>query len=143
MISKGYWRPPDYCYFWKILIEKFKKLFIHLLICFTIFSLFFFWFLLMLFFVFFCFSYSPTNTPRGFYVETTWKWSFPRRFNVESTWCVCREALSRINCIKWTSHTFLTLQKKMKFSIKVFLVNASLLTYGVIKERFVHFSKFL
>ena len=24
------------------------------------------------------------------HVETTWKWSFPRRFNVESTWCICR-----------------------------------------------------
>ena len=32
----------------------------------------------------------PTNTPRGFHVEMTWKRSFPRRFNVESTWCVCR-----------------------------------------------------
>ena len=32
----------------------------------------------------------PTNTPRGFHVETTWKRLFPRRFNVESTWCVCR-----------------------------------------------------
>ena len=31
----------------------------------------------------------PTDTPRGFRVETTWKRSFPRRFNVESTWCVC------------------------------------------------------
>ena len=29
---------------------------------------------------------NPTNTPRGFHVET----SFPRRFNMESTWCVCR-----------------------------------------------------
>ena len=35
----------------------------------------------------------PTNTPRGFHVETTWKRPFPRRFNVESTWCVCRAAL--------------------------------------------------
>ena len=34
---------------------------------------------------------NPTNTPRGFHVETTWKQPFPRRFNVESTWCVCRE----------------------------------------------------
>ena len=34
-------------------------------------------------------SYHPTNTPRGFHVETTWKRSFPHRFNVESTWC-CR-----------------------------------------------------
>ena len=32
----------------------------------------------------------PTKTPRGFYVETTWKRPFPRRFNVESTWCVYR-----------------------------------------------------
>ena len=35
----------------------------------------------------------PTNTPRGFHVETTWKRTFPRRFNVESTWSVCRVAL--------------------------------------------------
>ena len=35
----------------------------------------------------------PTNTPRGFHVETRWKRPFPRRFNVESTWCVCREAM--------------------------------------------------
>ena len=32
----------------------------------------------------------PTNTPRGFHVETTWKRPFPRCFNVQSTWCVCR-----------------------------------------------------
>ena len=33
----------------------------------------------------------PTNTPRVFHVEKTWKRSFPRRFNVEEyTWCVCR-----------------------------------------------------
>ena len=36
---------------------------------------------------------SPTNIPRGFHVETTWKRSFPRRFNMESTWCVCRVLL--------------------------------------------------
>ena len=35
-------------------------------------------------------STTPTNTPREFHVETTWKLSFPYRFNVESTWCVCR-----------------------------------------------------
>ena len=34
---------------------------------------------------------NPTDTPRGFHVETTWKRPFPRRFNVESTWCVCKE----------------------------------------------------
>ena len=34
---------------------------------------------------YFIFSAVPTNTPRGFHVET-----IPRRFNVESTWCVCR-----------------------------------------------------
>ena len=34
--------------------------------------------------------YYPTNTPRGFHVETTRKQSFPRRFNVYSTWCVYR-----------------------------------------------------
>ena len=32
----------------------------------------------------------PTNTSRGFHVETTWKRSFPRLFNMESTCCVCR-----------------------------------------------------
>ena len=32
----------------------------------------------------------PTNTPRVFRVETTWKRPFPRRFNVKYTWCVCR-----------------------------------------------------
>ena len=32
----------------------------------------------------------PTNTPRVFHVDTTWKRSFPGRFNVEYTWCVCR-----------------------------------------------------
>ena len=34
---------------------------------------------------------NPTNTPRGFQVDTTWKRPFPRRSNVESGWCVCRE----------------------------------------------------
>ena len=31
----------------------------------------------------------PTNAPRVFRVETTWKRSFLRRFNVEYTLCVC------------------------------------------------------
>ena len=31
----------------------------------------------------------PTNTPRVFHVETTWKQQFLHRFNVENTWCVC------------------------------------------------------
>ena len=48
---------------------------------------------------------NPTNTPREFHVETTWKRPFPRRFNVQSTWCVCREALetslSEIVCFYW------------------------------------------
>ena len=35
---------------------------------------------------------TPTNAPRGFHVETTWKRPFPRCFNVESMWCVCRES---------------------------------------------------
>ena len=35
-------------------------------------------------------TFYPTNTPRVFHVETTWKRSFPRRFNVEYTWSVCR-----------------------------------------------------
>ena len=34
-------------------------------------------------------AWGPTNRPREFHVETTWKLAFPRRFNVESTWCVC------------------------------------------------------
>ena len=34
---------------------------------------------------------NPANTPRVFYVETTWNCSFPRRFNVEYTWSVCGE----------------------------------------------------
>ena len=33
---------------------------------------------------------NPTNIPRIFHVETTWKRSFPRRFNVDYTWCVYR-----------------------------------------------------
>ena len=41
------------------------------------------------------FNEIPTNTPRGFHVETTWKRSFPRRFNVESTLCVCRDYLQK------------------------------------------------
>ena len=32
----------------------------------------------------------PTNTPRVFHVETTWKRPIPRRFNMKYTWCVCR-----------------------------------------------------
>ena len=31
----------------------------------------------------------PTNTPRVFHVETTWKRLFLRCFNAEYTWCVC------------------------------------------------------
>ena len=33
----------------------------------------------------------PTNIPREFHVETTWKRLLPRRFNVEYTWCIFRE----------------------------------------------------
>ena len=32
----------------------------------------------------------PTNTPRVFHVETTWRRLFPRRFNVKYTLRVCR-----------------------------------------------------
>ena len=40
---------------------------------------------------------TPTNTPRVFHVETTWKRSFPRLFNVKYTWCVCRkESISEL-----------------------------------------------
>ena len=46
----------------------------------------------------------PTNTPREFIVETTWK--FPRRFNLESTWCVCR-VITKLYHLK----VILTLQK--------------------------------
>ena len=35
------------------------------------------------------FDYLPTNSPRIFHVEATWKWLLPRHFNVEYTWCVC------------------------------------------------------
>ena len=46
---------------------------------------------------------NPTNTPRGFHVETTWERSFPRRFNVESTWYVCRQhALFRLSQQQWS-----------------------------------------
>ena len=36
-------------------------------------------------------SSNPTNIPRAFHLETTWKRPFLRHFNVEYTWCVCRE----------------------------------------------------
>ena len=39
---------------------------------------------------------NPTNTPRVFHVETTWKQSFQRLFNVEYTWSVCREETLKI-----------------------------------------------
>ena len=42
----------------------------------------------------------PTNTPRGFHVETTWKRPFPRRFNVEPAWSVCRVILTGISMQK-------------------------------------------
>ena len=46
----------------------------------------------------------PTNTPRRFHVETTWKRPFSLRFNVESTWCVCRiKASSKM--IDWVLNT--------------------------------------
>ena len=36
----------------------------------------------------------PTNAPRVFHVETTWKQSFSRRFNMEYLWYACRETTS-------------------------------------------------
>ena len=47
-------------------------------------------------------TYYPTNIPRVFHVETTWKRSFPRHFNVEYTRCVCRvNALSISDASKY------------------------------------------
>ena len=40
---------------------------------------------------------NPTNTPRVFHVEMTWKRTFPCRFNVESTWSVIRESIFFVN----------------------------------------------
>ena len=37
----------------------------------------------------------PTDTPRVFHVETTWKRTIPHRFNVEYTWSVCRVCQDR------------------------------------------------
>ena len=34
----------------------------------------------------------PTNRPRVFHTETTWKLSFPRRFNVEYTCFICTDS---------------------------------------------------
>ena len=42
----------------------------------------------------------PTNTPRVFHVETTWKRSFPRRFNMEYTWSVCRVNIFEASCFQ-------------------------------------------
>ena len=38
----------------------------------------------------------PTNTPRVFRFETTWKRSFPCRFKVEYTCCVCKINFSSV-----------------------------------------------
>ena len=43
----------------------------------------------------------PTNTPRVFHIETTWKRLFTRRFNLKYTWCVCR-AVFRFQPFKGT-----------------------------------------
>ena len=40
----------------------------------------------------YCERRNPTNTPRVFPVETTWKRSFPCRFYVEYTWSVCKKS---------------------------------------------------
>ena len=47
------------------------------------------------------FTCNPTNTPRAFHVETTWKHSFPRHFNVKYTWNVCREATISMFCVSF------------------------------------------
>ena len=47
-----------------------------------------------------------TDTPRVFYVETTWKRSFLRCFNVKYTWCVCRNHSSTINLLQKKSSHF-------------------------------------
>ena len=52
----------------------------------------------------------PTNTPRVFHIEMTWKHSFPRRFNVEYTWWVCRVASIR----------------KIQFRKKLYLLRSSI-----------------
>ena len=55
-----------------------------------------------------CLSTYPTNTPRGFHVETTWKQLFPRRFNVESMWSVCRVVVEEISRNKSAAQTPIT-----------------------------------
>ena len=60
----------------------------------------------------------PTNTPRGFHVETTWKQLFPRHFNVESTWCVCR-----VSC---TEKNFINIDLKHLMFTDFFIMLASL-----------------
>ena len=63
-------------------------------------------------------AWGPTNTPREFHVETTWKRPFPRRFNMEFTWCVCSRCSDGVGkhaitkswtVICQTSRTFFTL----------------------------------
>ena len=57
----------------------------------------------------------PTNTPRVFHVEATWKRLFPRRFNVEYTWCVCRVAISKT--LRSEENQLLMVNKKVSFAV--------------------------
>ena len=51
-------------------------------------------------------SLHPTNTPRVFHVETTWKRSFLRHLNVEYTRCVCRARV-------WVHEKFAILNREL------------------------------
>ena len=56
--------------------------------------------------------YIPTNTPRVFHVETTWKRLFPRRFNVEYTWSVCWDVYVYVQVLKNSNRLFYQIEIK-------------------------------
>ena len=65
----------------------------------------------------------PTNTPYGFYVETTWKRPFPRRFNVESTECVCRNTTW---VLPFMALVFI-IQKRLSWQKRPFITQVSII----------------
>ena len=61
----------------------------------------------------------PTNTPRVFHVETTWKRSLLSRFNIKHTWCTFRIVHKIIITFQGACVPYVILDLKSYFNMKI------------------------
>ena len=65
------------------------------------------------------FWFFPTNTPRVFNVETTWKRSLLSRFNIKHTWCIFRIVHKIIITFQGACVPYVILDLKSYFNMKI------------------------